>query len=848
MKIVNTLTTKHMLLNKKRTVVTILGIIISVAMFTGVTTFASSFMKMMQVENEKYSGSWQVSYQDVSNDKLELIQKDDNTKNMFSMYYLDSTLLDNKVLPGQPTLDIFTLDQQSFKKNIPLLEGTYPTNELEITIPRYFNGNSEKELKIGDKITVYGGYQDIQYNEETRTFDPNVPGEHASYTYTIVGISDNSFLDYQANNQGYTCYTYTTTNTIANSLSNYNFVELETVSNALYEDSKELASSLSISEDNIQYNSSLVYYGVTTNDTFLEVMYSIVIFVMVIIMIGAVALIYNAFAISLSERSKYLGMIASVGATKHQKRQSVFFEGFCLGIFSIPIGVLCGIGGIAGTFAIINPIMKNLAETDGFPLVISYPGLLLAVGFAIITILISTYIPARRASKISPIEAIRSSKDIKISSKAVKTNKLIKWVFGFEGELAMKNLKRNKKRYYITVISLIVSVILFLSVSGFTYYMKNSFTMSNQSLNYDISIFLHEDNEELVKELQKVKNASEIATVKSTSFSAEIPLDKMNPELISYLKAEDLLKNVVATDNDKYFLQINVLNYDQTYLEDFYQKNNITADENTVVFNKTNVIEENRKFKEISLLDYSKTPLEFPYYNDKGEIDTLTFDAVETTTATPIGNQQTRNYYSVTALVSEKVFQEITTKLGNAGYSGTNLYMNASNQESLDKEITELIKEKDSVYYYNYIAEGQKMDQILFVVNFFMYGFITLISLISIANIFNTITTSVALRTKEFAMLKSVGMTPKSFNKMVYFESLFYGLTTLIIGLPIGLGIMYWMHYTMNSVFGSSFSVPISSFIIVIIAVFMIVGSTLLYSTNKIKKQNIIDGLKEENI
>lgn len=847
MKIVNKLTTKHMLLNKKRTAVTILGIIISVAMFTAVTTFASSFMRMLQIENEEYQGKWQVSYQNVPSDKVSLIQEDRNTKSLHTMYHLDTTLLNDEILPARPTLDIYTLDQQTFRRDIPLLEGTYPTNELEIVIPEYLNNENTTEFNIGDTITLYGGYQDIQYNEDINDFDKNIPGDHGSYTYTIVGISDYSYLDHQSSNYGYSCYTYTTTNTISNSLGNYIFVELDSITNDLYDDSKELASLLSIDETNINYNRSLVYYGVSTNDNFLGVMYSVVIFTMVIIMIGAIALIYNAFAISLSERSKYLGMLASVGATKNQKRQSVFFEGICLGLIAIPLGVLFGIGGIATTFAIINPIMNSISNSNGFPLVISYPGLILAIGFAVITILISTYIPARRASKISPIEAIRASKDIKLSNKTVKTNFLTKKIFGFEGELAMKNLKRNKKRYRITIISLIVSVVLFLSVSGFTYYMKKSFTLSNETANYDVSISFHKEDEELINNLQKVKNASEIATVKSMSLSTVIPIENMNPELISYLQQENLLQDV-SPDGKEYYLSVNLLSYDKNYIDAFYKQNNITIDDTMVIFNETNIIAANRKFKEVGLLDYTKKPLVLPYHDSRGDLKNIAFDSIMTTNILPLGEQQPRSIYAINAFVSETMFAKLQNELGNTAYFNTSIYMNASNDEALDKEILELVKNESSVYYYNFITEANKMEQILFIVNFFMYGFITLISLISIANIFNTITTSVALRTKEFAMLKSVGMTPKSFNKMVYFESLFYGLTTLIIGIPIGLGVMYYLHSTVNSVFGSSFSIPISSFITVIIAVFIIVGSTLLYSTNKIKKQNIIDGLKEDNI
>lgn len=847
MNIINKLTLRHMLLNKKRTVVTILGIIISVAMFTGVTTFATSFMKMMQIEGEQYSGDWQVSYHNVDKDKITILQEDSNTKDISTMYKLDATLLNNLLLEDNyaPGLDIYTLDQQTFKKALPLKDGDYPTNEQEIVIPEYLNQGS-LDLKVGDKITVYGGYADLPLDPETNLYSmPNDGKEHPSYPYTITGISDSSYLDYQSTGLGLPCYTYTTTNTIAKSIGNISFVSLHSITNDIYDNSETLAKEIGINNDSIKYNNTLIYYGVSSNNSFLTVMYTIVLIIMSIIMIGAIALIYNAFAISLSERSKYLGMLSSIGATKNQKRQSVFFEGLCLGILSIPLGVVCGIGGLGLTFAYINPIIKNIIGTSGFPLTISYQGIVLAVAFAIVTILISTYIPARRASKISPIEAMRASKDIKITNKTVKTNGVIKKVFGFEGELAMKNLKRNKKRYYITVISLTVSTILFLSVSGFTYYMKQSFTMSSESLNYDLVV--NNPDDALLEELQNVKNAKEIGAVKELYLDGFVKSDTVNPEVLDYLDQEGMLLDVMPPDSDEYHLTIRLLSYGDRYLKDFYQQNNLTFNPDKIVFDQNNIISMKRKYKEISIIDFSKKSFTYSMYSgNRSGTSPMTFNNYDTITSNPIGSQPQRAHYQINGYISDKIYESFIKEYDLSPYSA--IYMKANDKDALGKEIKTLLETNDSGHYYNMSEETKRMDQLLLVINVFMYGFILLISLISIANIFNTITTSVALRTKEFAMLKSVGMTPSSFNKMVYFESLFYGLNTLLFGLPIGLGIMYWMHMTMNSVFSSTFSFPISSFIIVIIAIFTIVGSTLLYSTNKIKKQNIIDGLKEENI
>ena len=136
-------------------------------------------------------------------------------------------------------------------------------------------------------------------------------------------------------------------------------------------------------------------------------------------------------------------------------------------------------------------------------------------------------------------------------------------------------------------------------------------------------------------------------------------------------------------------------------------------------------------------------------------------------------------------------------------------------------------------------------------ISIFLYGFIAVITLIGVTNIFNTITTNMNLRSKEFAMLKSIGMTKKEFNKMINLESIFYGIKSLIIGITLGLGLSYWI-YTIVKDNGATerikFIFPTYSIIISIVFIMVIVGIIMKYSLNKINKQNIIETIRNDNI
>lgn len=826
MDIINKLTLKQLLTNKKRTLVTIMGIIISVAMFTAVTTFVTSFMKMMILDISSYEGDWHVCYNDLDNSQITSLQNNDNYQSGILYHNID-TLLANQEQPSFASLN--QLD--NYQSNIELLKGNFPANQNEIIIPRYYQNN---QLEIGDEITVKANAANLanQYIEtETLPSSDSLPTK----TFKIVGIYSPNYLN---QNSYYDCFYTANSNTI-NTTKLY--ITLNHVNKSIFEDSINIGKSIGVNSSNITYHHNLLYYyGISNNDNFNQTMYTIIAIVMIIIMIGSVGLIYNAFAISLNERSRYLGILSSIGATKKQKKQSVYFEGLFVGSIAIVLGIIAGIGGMAVTFSVINPILKSLGETTGFPLTISFTGILVAVIFAIITIFISSIIPARHASKISPIAAINNQQDIKIKKRNIKTSFITKKIFGFEGDLAMKNIKRNKNRYRVTLVSLIISSILFLTASGFTYYLKESYDMTSRTINYDGYIHVNSTSAELINELSNLKNVSELAISKQTHANIDIDIDNINPDLISFLEENDQVLN------NPFYLDFAVITYNQEYLDKTDGLNKL-LDQHYLI-NKTNNIKLNRQFKQTSILKEGLTSISGTSYDSNANLINITFDNLMFSDLYLLGQTPSENYDSLYLLVNNENFEKICSQyqLNNQ----TSIYYTSDNNEAVIKEISEIIENypEESVYSYNQSEELKQINQTILIINIFTYGFIILMGLISIANIINTLSTSMALRTKEFSMLKSIGMTPNAFTKMIYFESLFYGIKTLIYSIPIGLFIMYLLYHNLTNVFDRAFTIPINSFIILTVVIFIIVFTTLSFSSRKIKKLTIIDGLKNDNI
>ena len=185
------------------------------------------------------------------------------------------------------------------------------------------------------------------------------------------------------------------------------------------------------------------------------------------------------------------------------------------------------------------------------------------------------------------------------------------------------------------------------------------------------------------------------------------------------------------------------------------------------------------------------------------------------------------------------------------GYSvSTQMFFTSQDPDALAESLEEQVADstQSGIFINNMAEQRQASESLTTILQVFTYGFVVLLALISVANIFNTISTSIALRKREFAMLKSVGMTPQAFRQMMKYESLFYGLKALFYGLPLSFLVMVLLYRTVDRNFGFGFFVPWGSVVIAVAAVYLVVGITMLYGSRKVRKQNIIDGLRQENI
>src|SRR5690625_941291 len=860
MNIVNKLTLRHLKENKRRTLVTIIGVIISVAMLTAVTTLAVSFMSLLQKQQIADEGEWHVLYKNVNEEQLKIIQDDKNSEKVILSHdagYADLEGIENE---SKPYLFVKEYNEEGFKQfPIELIEGKIPTKENELLISEHIITNGKVELKIGDQLSLDIGERIFEDKELSgyamdqslsfQTMGNDIAETIENITeknFTIVGIMKRPTWE-PMSAPGYTVLSYLPNDVFTVGDTVNASVVWKKINRSAVKDSDQLSKSLDIVEPS--YNKSLLrFYGVISDEYLLETLYGLATIIMTIIIICSVSLNYNAFAISVSERSRHLGMLSSVGATRKQKRNSVFFEGFVIGAISIPLGIISGLTGIGITFYFINSLIQDsLGVTEKLTVVVTPLSIIVACAVSILTIFISTYIPAKRASKVSAIDAIRQTMDVKMTGKKLKTSKVVRKIFGIEAEFGLKNLKRNKRRYSAIVFSLVVSIVLFLTVSFFTDEVKRSTQYFQQDLNYDIEIASfnvnstdHAFDDSLISSITLLDKVTDASFIKEIYLQTELDANQTPEELRE------------IANHEKYHLGISLHVLQEEELRNYAEEigvnySDLTKEDKTtgVIVNRAILTNEKRgESVAVNMNAGESLALTYDDYYGEKEIELGNIEVVALTDKRPLGVEKAYQG-SITMIVSEETFAQLNKddEITEGRYA---LYLSSSDPLAIHEEIEKL--KDSSMHIFNHHKIKQDDDRFILLISVFTYGFIALITAISVANIFNTISTSISLRKREFGMLKSVGMTPKGFNKMINYESIFYGVKSLLFGLPISIGVMYLIYHTMMDSFDYPFVLPWVSILIVIFGVFIIVGAAMLYSSSKVKKENIIDALKQENI
>lgn len=936
MNLMKTLTLKNLKLNRKRTIVTIVGIILATALLSALVTLVSSFQYSMIEYQKQKDGDFHVKFSNVKMSELSEFKNNRNIESTFETMGMGFAKLDDCKNEDKPYAYVMATDEAGFERGcFNLIEGRMAKNEDEIVIPRHLKTNGRIDIKVGDEITLDVGKR---YDSNTESvIGENCAYEHEAETltdtvtkrYKVVGIMERpgyGMEDYSA--AGYTFVTYSdelaaidngskseaseadTTLTVYSrytqkALRNKDAVTADIIgvdeklfakaNNSSVEMTAEESDRFLKEMENAKYdiymNGFLISYEcIFPIDGSFKALFTVAAVVALIIILTSVYCIKNSFNISITEKIRQYGMLASVGATRRQIKSSVKTEAAMLGVVGIPVGTMSGILAALVLVKVVNALSAGWLNF-ALSFHTSLPALILAVILSIATIYFSATGSARRAARVTPLEAIRNTKEIKIKSAKLKTPAVIGRIWGIGGVISYKNIKRNNKKYRTTVTSIVICSVTFIVIS---YFMSMAFSMvgmSYASTDYNIGINMsykkdiHIDIEKLSKLVSGIEGVDDYLVGAGYDFDVSKP--EYTKEYGEYCRqvydnSEDVSQMFLITVLDD-------KSYDK-YASDAGIKN---AAAGAILVNKGTFDVYNEKSlkyvkKEMELYKYKAgDTIECGYnvYDDASSDDNAVEDDTESSTEDNSGyvdeetiNNGVRKTVDVTiAGVTDKV------PIGYKGYSYTTLlFMNQKGFESLwadgksnelkqryvsysayvvaenadeyqdtfEKE-TEGNPEYSQISFYVSNLDKQMRDEksLFTLLGVFAYGLIVVIALIGITNIINTLSTGMELRSREFATLRSIGMTDKQFAGMVRLESVFISAKALVIGVPLGILISYLLCVIMNRMDGAIiYEPPYKAIILCIVVVIMLIYAIMKLSMTKLRHNNIIETIKNENL
>ena len=823
MNIVNKLTLQHIKTHKRRSLLTILSIIVSVAMVTAVFTTVFSFVTFLKDATLAYDGSWQAQ---LFYDEAPDISAFNNNeliyyagKNAFQFTY-DKNSQKAKSYGNVDTVDESVIDM----RNINIKDGAFPKTANEILITDSYIERNKLDWKVGDTVSLC--CTDIDTSEESVK------------KYTLCGIAEGnvSFFDSRDG-------------IVANLDGNISYITFsyKTLDKTFYDKANALKKQTGA--ESISYNTDLLdYSGVSRGSSTIRTVKIFTAIILAVIVFASVFMIYDSFAVSYQERERYLGMLASVGATKKQKRASIYFEGCILGAIAIPAGIAAGFAGMAITFrSIQDAFLSTFAIPIKDTLKVHFsPYILLGtVLLTALTILISCYIPAHRASKTTPIAAIKGTNTIKVKkAKKLRVSKLTRKLYGYEGELAVKNFKRNKRRSSTIVFALVMSVVMFMSVTNFSQMFTSMVEMETGEQNADFQVYAK------IEDKDEIKKYFEDADINDCVSYLQVNATVNNNDLLTQEAKNAYGENIsyiylFVMDNDAFDSYLKQLGEKP---EGYHNPESIKG----IVFNRItdtsgkiskdySALSQSAKGKALSLciktIDEKDGETEI-----ENNFDVVAGFMTDKEYRGKLFLPKYMNYPSV--IVPEDVISALPVNQNGVVF---NIF--ARDYKTEMQKAEEYFDGKNiSCEMVDTTSQIQAINAVLQIMKVFIYGFISLITLIAVINIINSISNSMNERKTEFAMLKSVGVTPKGFKKMIYVESIRYGAKSLLWSLPISVGLHLLMYVALSNAEGIQipFATNWQYYLAAVLSVFTIIVASLLYSADKIKDDNIIENLKHD--
>lgn len=795
MNILKQLMFKHTVMNKKRTIVMIVGIVLSISLIIMILSLTVSFKSSIIDYLERTKGNYHYMFRNVPSGDINKFDRN---------VAIDSYFITRERNIG---IKILEIDKQGLN-NLPIVisEGRMISDYSEILISKYLR-DSNSGYQIGNIINGYLIVGVMEWNDEEidgitllNQVDRNEKVD-LYVKYTEYGLKNRYFVTSNILGIDNKIYSETRGGVLTNSS---NSLELE----------KEMA----LAKYSVYVNQELVDFSSNSfHPVIMKVIYVIAGIILLIIIITSIYCIRNGFEISLSERIKEYGMLISIGMTFKQLRKSVLLEAGLIFLIGMPLGIGLGIGSNFIFSLIVNKLVVN---DMGFYLKWRVSGVAILIG--IILSMITMYFSVRKSMKIiinsNLINAIKGNNYD--NSVRVKTPYLITRFFGLSGDIAYKNIFRVKGKYTVIITSVVIWVFSFVTLSSFDAFISSKLESVYKDNDYNLIVNLNSDgvyNEMITDKIVNIPLIREYAVIKQGNFAIK------NPRFSEYSRS------YYGDNYDVYGLTVESLSLEEymRYTKKLGIKGN-TEDKAILVDKK-------------GTFDYKKGDvIKGDSFNEYGSSE-LSIEIAMVSNIDPLGVKA--SYNDVKLVVSEKSIDRY-----NPG-DDIVLYIKTDKSEMVYEKIELLVKKHEGVYVENKDREYRTSKILIRLIRIFLYGIMIMISVVGLTNIFNTVSTSISLRMREYAIFKSIGMDSKQFNKMVRLESLFYLGYSLILGIFLGICLSYFAYFVLTRrVEEVSYVFPYKGIIYSVLIVSGLIFMIMRYSLRMIDKNSLMSVIRQDNI
>lgn len=795
MNILKQLMFKHTVMNKKRTIVMIVGIVLSISLIIMILSLTVSFKSSIIDYLERTEGNYHYMFRNVPSGDINKFDRN---------VAIDSYFITRERNIG---IKILEIDKQGLN-NLPIVisEGRMISDYSEILISKYLR-DSNSGYQIGNIINGYLIVGVMEWNDEEidgitllNQVDRNEKVD-LYVKYTEYGLKNRYFVTSNILEIDNKIYSETRGGVLTNSS---NSLELE----------KEMA----LAKYSVYVNQELVDFSSNSfHPVIMKVIYVIAGIILLIIIITSIYCIRNGFEISLSERIKEYGMLISIGMTFKQLRKSVLLEAGLIFLIGMPLGIGLGIGSNFIFSLIVNKLVVN---DMGFYLKWRVSGVAILIG--IILSMITMYFSVRKSMKIiinsNLINAIKGNNYD--NSVRVKTPYLITRFFGLSGDIAYKNIFRVKGKYTVIITSVVIWVFSFVTLSSFDAFISSKLESVYKDNDYNLIVNLNSDgvyNEMITDKIVNIPLIREYAVIKQGNFAIK------NPRFSEYSRS------YYGDNYDVYGLTVESLSLEEykRYTKKLGIKGN-TEDKAILVDKK-------------GTFDYKKGDvIKGDSFNEYGSSE-LSIEIAMVSNIDPLGVKA--SYNDVKLVVSEKSIDRY-----NPG-DDIVLYIKTDKSEMVYEKIELLVKKHEGVYVENKDREYRTSKILIRLIRIFLYGIMIMISVVGLTNIFNTVSTNISLRMREYAIFKSIGMDSKQFNKMVRLESLFYLGYSLILGIFLGICLSYFAYFVLTRrVEEVSYVFPYKGIIYSVLIVSGLIFMIMRYSLRMIDKNSLMSVIRQDNI